>query len=112
MSAATTEITTEYGIRQPNGNELWGGRVTTRPANHGGGARERTMAELHESPHIRRDFLAQLKHTADAAGVEPLEFVSGHRLITRQLITITLPAEDAPTDAQLGTVADAAPWNL
>jgi hypothetical protein len=100
-SPAATTIVTEYGVRQPNGNEAWGGTVTTRDER--GYTTDRPMERVHTDLLTRRHFLNQLHNTADAAGVDKDQFIAGHTLITRQRITITLApvASEATLD---GTV--------
>lgn len=102
MSETSTEIVTEYGIRQPNGNEAWGGNVTTRDERHY--TNERDMKAVHESTATRQNFVRQLHATADAAGVDKDQFVAGHALITRQRITITLAPVAADADLSKVTI--------
>ena len=96
---STTEVTTEYGIRQPNGNEAWGVKVATLPP--GGFSKERDIREVHELGHVRQSFVRHLADTADKAGIDIVKFIRGHRLITRQRIVITLAPEDADPTVQL-----------
>lgn len=105
---ATHDVTTEHGVRKPNGEEQWNTTVHTLPSH--GSISYRHLKEVHENQNYRRDFIRHLEATAGEVGVDKAEYVSGHRLITRQRITVILPAVDADPTVQLGSNDKDVPW--
>lgn len=105
---ATHDVATEYGFRKPNGEEQWGGNVPTLPTH--GSMTYRDLQNVHENRLVRSDLIRRLEAVAEEVGVDKAEFVSGHRLITRQRITVILPAVDADPTIQLGSIDRSAPW--
>lgn len=102
---SNTELTTEYGIRKPNGEEEWNGNVNTLTR----GARDiltRSMEQVHKDSSVHRDFARFLASIADEAGIDRDQYIKGHTLLTRQRITVTLPAEPAALELQLGYAPD------
>lgn len=107
-AAATHEVITEYGIRQPDGTEVWSTTVAAQTPN--GQTIYPTLSTVHTDRDSRAGFVKNLKAIAKEVGVDPLDYVSGHRLITRQRIVVVLPPVDADPTIQLGDTNGEVPF--
>lgn len=87
----TAQLTTitEYGIRQPNGNEVWDAEVKVRVDQYS--TRPVHLKEIHASYRRREQLIAFLRETATDVGTPVDEFIAGHTLITRQRLVTVLP---------------------
>ncbi len=107
-TGATHDVTAEYGIRKPNGEEQWDGRVNT--ILRSGDVMTRSIDAVHTDRETRAGYGRWLEATAGEVGIDKAEYVAGHRLITRQRITVILPAVDADPTIQLGSADKSLPW--
>lgn len=76
---AETHTDLEYGVRRPNGEYVWGTQ------NIGGG--DHYFASLSDEATKNR-YIAALQKAAKHLGIDPDEYVAGHQLVCRQIITI------------------------
>ncbi|QAY16171.1 hypothetical protein SEA_SONALI_59 [Arthrobacter phage Sonali] len=96
---AETQITREYGLRKPDGTVIWNEQVHT--LNDSGTVYMKPLQEVHEKPYARAAFSRYLVNVAAEVGIDHLQYVTSHRLLTRDRITVTLAATEVDDESQL-----------
>ena len=95
-NAATTETRTEYGVRFPNGEITWTSTFYGTPLVDV--VKNSRVPNLGYGTQSAREVLnAKLIEQAETVSIDPVVFVAGHSILTRQVLTVTMGHDVALT---------------